>query len=138
MKLLLPGPQDKMLNQTLWLVAVSDLLAMGVALVAGRWWLSATGRHAFIFCLFRRFTGHYCPMCGMTRAFTAAMHGEWAHSLAENPMGLPLIIIGMLILLWQLLALRLKYHFRPGFWAGVAKGVGGALLVNWVYLLFHF
>lgn len=43
-------------------------------------------------------TGIPCPLCGMTRAVVAAEHGHWLASLRFNPLGIPLVV-GVIALL---------------------------------------
>lgn len=49
-------------------------------------------------CTFHQFTGLHCPGCGMTRAASAALHGNFAAAFRFNPVGMilfPLAIIGV-------------------------------------------
>jgi hypothetical protein len=77
--------------------------------------------HPPLACPLRTLTGVPCPLCGMTRAVVAAMHGHLLESLRFNPAGLlvvafalallaglrldrvrirPWIVIGFVALLW--------------------------------------
>ncbi len=137
MKLLLPGPEPRESNQTLWILAIGNLLLLVIARFLGPWLVTAKHQAVpFLTCFFRKITGHYCPFCGMTRAFTAAMHGDFARSFAENPMGLVLIISGLLLFFWQCLALIVKRHPAERVWHILGKTLFIMLLINWVYLFF--
>jgi uncharacterized protein involved in response to NO len=50
-------------------------------------------------CWLTRVFGGPCPGCGLTRAVTAALHGEILQSVALHPMGLPLIALGSAMVL---------------------------------------
>jgi hypothetical protein len=47
--------------------------------------------HPYIACPLRSTTGIPCPLCGMTRACAAAVHGHLATSVAFNPAGVLLV-----------------------------------------------
>lgn len=44
-------------------------------------------------CPFRRLTGLPCPTCGLTRSWSAALHGRLGESVAFHPLG-PLTVVG--------------------------------------------
>ena len=48
--------------------------------------------HTPAVCPLRAITGIPCPLCGMTRACVAAVHGHLATSLAFNPAGVLVLI----------------------------------------------
>jgi hypothetical protein len=50
-------------------------------------------------CPLRAITGLPCPLCGMTRACVAAVHGHLATSLAFNPAGVLVIVATVVALL---------------------------------------
>ncbi len=55
-----------------------------------------------VLCPLRRATGVPCPFCGMTRAVTAAVHGDMGASLFFNPGGLLIIALAILLLVaWR-------------------------------------
>jgi len=58
-------------------------------------------------CVLHRFTGMYCPFCGMTRDFILMAHG----SLPRNNPGSPVVAIGLYVVypLWLI-------------WAGLREG----------------
>lgn len=53
--------------------------------------LPGSGADGWILCPFRALTGYSCPGCGMTRACTAALHGQWWHSLGFHPLGIGVV-----------------------------------------------
>ncbi len=55
--------------------------------------------HAPFACPLRAITGLPCPLCGMTRACVAAVHGHLATSLAFNPAGVLVIVAAVVALL---------------------------------------
>jgi hypothetical protein len=54
--------------------------------------------HPPLACPLRSLTGIPCPLCGMTRACVAAVHGHVAQSLAFNPMGIVLLVLATVAL----------------------------------------
>jgi hypothetical protein len=62
--------------------AVSVLLASAL--------LTPDGLPPVELCLFYRVTGLPCPSCGLTRAFCAISHGDWAAAWRFNPFAFPL------------------------------------------------
>ena len=69
--------------------------AAGLVGVAAAWPLLP---HPPIACPLRAITGLPCPLCGMTRACVAAVHGHLAQSLAFNPAGV-LVVLAALVAL---------------------------------------
>lgn len=55
-------------------------------------------------CMFLRTTGLPCPGCGLTRSCVAAVHGQFAASLAFHPLG------------WLVLLYALAQAARHGLW----------------------
>lgn len=55
--------------------------------------------HPPLTCPLRSLTGIPCPLCGMTRACVAAVHGHVATSLAFNPAGVLVVLAALLALL---------------------------------------
>jgi hypothetical protein len=55
--------------------------------------------HPPLVCPLRALTGIPCPLCGMTRACVAAMHGHLGASLAFNPAGVLLIAAAIVALI---------------------------------------
>ncbi len=64
-----------------WLVGAAG--AAGVALLA--LWTPPSDASA-TFCLTRRVLGLPCPGCGLTRAVSHLLHGEWARALSLHPL----------------------------------------------------
>jgi len=66
--------------------------ALAVATIAGAGLLYAFDPNAasspFPGCLFRAFTGLYCPGCGMTRMLHALLHGDVAGAASMNILAL--------------------------------------------------
>ena len=77
---------------------VPIVAALGVAAVAGVALLFVFDPNApgspWPGCLFRAFTGLYCPGCGMTRMLHALVHGDFAGAASMNVLallGLPVL-----------------------------------------------
>jgi len=84
---------------TLELRPARDLRVAGAALVgaAGIW--PALPVHPPLACPLRSLTGIPCPLCGMTRACVAAMHGHLGASLAFNPAGVLVVVAAVVAVL---------------------------------------
>ena len=54
--------------------------------------------HRPLACPFRAITGRPCPLCGMTRAVVAAMHGHLLESLRFNPAGVLVVVLALALL----------------------------------------
>jgi len=53
-------------------------------------------------CPLRTVTGVPCPLCGMTRSVTAAVHGDLARSVFLNPAGIVVVVLAVALLLgWR-------------------------------------
>ena len=65
----------------------------GFAILAA--WLIPAGRlnSGPVLCPFRRLTGLPCPTCGLTRSWSALMHGHLGDSVAFHPLG-PVTVLG--------------------------------------------
>ena len=69
------------------------------------------GTHAFYpVCLFHAMTGLNCPGCGMTRALSALLHGNFLLALKDNSLFV-LTLAGLLI--WSVRLALLKMRNRP-------------------------
>jgi hypothetical protein len=55
--------------------------------------------HPPLACPLRTLTGVPCPLCGMTRAVVAAMHGHLLESLRFNPAGILVILLAIALLM---------------------------------------
>jgi hypothetical protein len=69
----------------------------GAMLAAGAVW-NLLPAHPPITCPLRATTGVPCPFCGMTRAISAAVHGDLGRSLAYNPGGILLVVAAVVLL----------------------------------------
>lgn len=49
-------------------------------------------------CPLRTLTGVPCPLCGMTRGVTAAVHGQIGHALFLNPGSVAAVIVAIVLL----------------------------------------
>lgn len=91
-------------------------------------------------CLFRLFTGLYCPGCGGTRAVKALLRGQIGMSLYYHPFVLYLAVwIGFEVLVWLMHCIRRwsgktdrwkeGFFRRYRYWA-----IGGlaVILLNWI------
>jgi len=90
-------------------------------------------------CTFRRFTGHPCVGCGMTRSWVHFAHGRVAEAFVQSPLGasLFLLLLGSLIYLALrsfagLPALRLTMSSLSWWITGSVAIVMIAL--HWLYL----
>ena len=72
-------------------------IAAGARLGAGAVW-PRLPVHPPLACPFRALTGLPCPLCGMTRAVVAAMHGHVLASLRFNPAGVLVIALAVALL----------------------------------------
>jgi hypothetical protein len=54
--------------------------------------------HPPLACPLRSLTGIPCPLCGMTRACVAAVHGHLGQSLAFNPAGVLILVLAAVVL----------------------------------------
>jgi uncharacterized protein DUF2752 len=77
--------------------------------------------HPPLTCPLRALTGIPCPLCGMTRACVAALHGHVAASLAFNPAGLLVVVAALLALV------RPQWLTRVRLPVGLVVAAGAAL-----------
>jgi hypothetical protein len=82
--------------------------------------------HPPLACPLRSATGIPCPMCGMTRAVVAAVHGNVLASLAFNPFGIVVVAVAIYVIVTA----RLPVARAP---AWLVFAVVGAL---WLYNVF--
>ena len=80
--------------------------------------------HPPFVCPLRALTGVPCPLCGMTRACVAAVHGHVGASLAFNPAGLVVIVAALIALVRPQWLTRVHVPM----W-----GVGLAIAALWVW-----
>ncbi len=98
-------------------------LAAAFAVAGGMWAVAPV--HPGLPCPFRTITGLPCPLCGMTRAVSAALHGDVIASLRFQPAGLMLLAL----VAWVLVR-RSRAEVRLPTW--VLPAVFGAM---WVWNL---
>ncbi|WP_343559890.1 DUF2752 domain-containing protein [Sphingobacterium sp.] len=55
--------------------------------------------HILIPCLWKTITGYECPGCGMTTAFIALLHMQWADAWSANPMIYAIVPVFMCLIL---------------------------------------
>ena len=115
-----------------WLFG-AGLIALG-ALVA--YLLVEHGPHASFWpkCHFKRLTGLHCIGCGMTRGSHALLQGDLLLAFRYNPVLMTLAGLGLLALLWELLARcsGKDLPFRPRPRWGLLWAVLSVLLAFWV------
>jgi hypothetical protein len=96
--------------------------AAGLVAAAGVWPLLPV--HPPLACPLRRLTGIPCPLCGMTRACVAAVHGHVGTSLAFNPAGVIVLVAAVVALVRPQWLTRLQVPM----W-----GAGLAIATLWVW-----
>ncbi|MFM8238139.1 MAG: DUF2752 domain-containing protein [Actinomycetota bacterium] len=69
--------------------------------------------HPPLVCPLRVTTGIPCPLCGITRACTAAVRGDLAASVAYNPAGILVIVAAVALLVRPALASRMLHPPVP-------------------------
>ena len=84
---------------TLGVRSPRDLRVVGVGLLGAALAWPMLPVHPPLACPLRDLTGIPCPLCGMTRACVAAVHGHLATSLAFNPAGLLVIVAAVIAVL---------------------------------------
>jgi len=75
--------------------------------------------HPSVACPLRAATGIPCPLCGMTRAVVAAVHGHLATSLAFNPGGILVLLLAAVVLVRPALLARVRLPLWT-LWASLA------------------
>lgn len=56
-------------------------------------------------CPIRRLFGIACPGCGMTRSFEAVAHGDIVKALGYHPLGPPLVVGALMVVMMEFLPL---------------------------------
>ncbi len=66
-------------------------------------------------CLYREFSGHPCPLCGMTRAVGAVLRGDFHRAVSLNPLSIfaVLFILSEVIFRVVLLCLNISRRSWP-------------------------
>ena len=103
-----------------------DVRIGGVALVGAAAIWPVLPLHPPLACPLRSITGIPCPLCGMTRACIAAVHGHLGSSLAFNPGGVLVILLAVTALIRPQSLVRAQ----PPRWLMI-----GALSALWVWNL---
>jgi hypothetical protein len=95
----------------------------------------------FVLCGFQRLTGHLCPLCGMTRALSLLLHGEWSLALQFNLLSPVMLALlgGMLIEgLAEMSGFRPTWRVAPAAVRGrLWTGVVALFVVYGVVRFFH-
>lgn len=73
-------------------------------------WLIAASLMTDSICVYKATSGLPCPGCGMTRALTALIHGDYGLAFYMHPLW-PLVILGIVIGVW-LLVTRQTERFK--------------------------
>lgn len=88
-------------------VDLAPLRAAGAAVLGAAAIWPLVPVHPPLACPLRTTTGIPCPLCGMTRAVTAAVHGDLAASLRYNPAGVVVVLLAVALLLtWRVRGVR--------------------------------
>jgi hypothetical protein len=82
------------------------LVSGGMVAIAAVWPLFPA--HPTLACPLRAATGVPCPLCGMTRAVVAAVHGHLGTSLAFNPGGIVVLLLATIALVRPAWLTRLR------------------------------
>jgi hypothetical protein len=101
-----------------------DLRLGGAAFVGAAALWPVLPVHPPFACPMRAITGVPCPLCGMTRACVAALHGHLGTSLAFNPGGVLVVLVACIALLRPQLLVRVP----PPTWLVI-----GALGALWLW-----
>lgn len=96
-------------------------------------------------CTFVALWGLPCPFCGVTRSFRLAASGAWLEALRFCPLGVLVFVALLFLLVWNLAALlagRLLipsrlFRFAAKHQRKLLAALGGIVLLNWGYRLFH-
>jgi len=107
------GPSKKNWGKWPWPVSAIALVALGLSFIFG-----PDSLPGLDICLFHAVTGLQCPGCGITRAFCAISHGQFAHAWGLNPFAYPFYALAVVALV-----------FPPIFWRVPEKWAIASLLV---------
>ncbi len=82
-------------------------------LLLALWRLPVSALPAYRLCIFRRLTGHACPLCGITHGLLELAKWRWSEALAYNALS-PMALVMIVALFWNT-------PFRSKLWtAGIA------------------
>jgi hypothetical protein len=93
---------------------------------------------AFAICWFRALTGLPCPGCGLTRAFCAISHGEFAAAWKFNPFGFLFYLLAVLLVPWPFIRRRwprigrIERHKLVGVWMPIAL-----VVILWAFAIWR-
>lgn len=126
---------SRLLPNTLFLTAAA------IAAVVGFWLLRHYDPNVagspFLPCMFRAFTGFYCPGCGLTRMLHALAHFDLARAFTMNPLAMALLSLSPLLAAWKLgwqprlLAPLVGVLSMPVFWLVLLPGYWIARNLPW-------
>lgn len=89
---------------------------LGWAYLAYAYTLGPVQFRGLTLCPFKWLTGWRCPLCGITHAWNAALHGRWADAFAIHPVAPFLLPVCIAATLWYSLRVALRatdsVHFR--------------------------
>ena len=89
-------------------------------------------------CMFKRFTGHGCAGCGLTRCFISLAHGQFARAWRFNPAGFPLFLFVVAQIPYRAMQIWRVRHGRPewqavGLSTAIGIGLTAVLLAQWIW-----
>lgn len=103
-----PWPRETLVRLSLLWIAYTASAAL------------AGGRGLPSVCVFRRVTGHPCPLCGLSRSIAALSRGRIASSLRAHPLGPPILFGSGLWLAWRWSELALGRSTEGGSRSGAS------------------
>jgi hypothetical protein len=109
-------------------VSLADIRVAGGLMLAGALAQPLIPSSPGIACPFHTITGLACPLCGMTRSVTAAVHLRLDDAVAYNPAGLVAVAVAVAVLLLR----RIDSVAVPVWTAPVAVGL------LWAWQLWRF
>lgn len=122
------------LHPLLWLAGIAGIAFLARVLL--QW------NENMPLCGFREMTGVPCPLCGGTRTLKSIAEFDLTAAIQFNPLVLVTFALVMVWAVWKLLERILGTRFFRDGSRTVAKLplafiVFGALLLNWIYLIYH-
>lgn len=86
-----------------------------------------------VFCQLKAFTGLPCPGCGLTRAFTCLLSGQWAQSFFYHPLWPLILLLAVLYFMNLFFDNRLIYNQKL-----ILSVLGAFLGVYLIRMIFMF